>query len=76
LQEAENWQGDRATIEPETFCYLKEIVSKRSRRIRYSQKPNSRQQLRDRDLLLKINGSKNNINMLSHSQDKPLILRS
>jgi len=25
---AENWQGDRATIEPETFCYLKEIELK------------------------------------------------
>jgi len=24
-QEAGNWQGDRVTIDPQTFCYLKEI---------------------------------------------------
>jgi len=27
-QGAENQQGDRATIEPQTFCYLKEIELK------------------------------------------------
>jgi len=27
-QKAENWQGDRVTIEPQTFCYLKEIKLK------------------------------------------------
>jgi len=27
-QEVENQQGDRVTIEPQTFCYLKEIDQK------------------------------------------------
>jgi len=27
-QEVENWLGDRLTIEPRTFCYLKEIELK------------------------------------------------
>jgi len=25
MARAENWQGDRVTIEPQIFCYLKEI---------------------------------------------------
>jgi len=27
-RKAENWQGDRVTIEPQTLCYLKEIELK------------------------------------------------
>jgi len=27
-QEAEIWQGERVTTEPQTFCYLKEIELK------------------------------------------------
>jgi len=42
LQDDENRQGNRINIEPQTFCYLKDIEQRSQR---YSERPNSEQQL-------------------------------
>jgi len=72
-QEAENRQGDRVTIEPQTFCYLKEIELKITKVQRDTQQwvTITRSRFTDKNKLL----PNNKINMLSHSQDKLLMLR-
>ena len=47
-EEAENRWVNRLTIEPQTFCGLKEIELK-TRKIDYNEKTNSVKQLRNRD---------------------------
>jgi len=69
--EAENQQGDRLTIKPQTFCYLKEIKPKTMKIQRKTQQWVTITQLRltDKNRLL----TKNNTNILSRPQNKMLI---
>jgi len=76
LQEAENQQGDRVTIEPQTFCYLKEIELETELKITKIQlKAQQWVTIMQLRFTIKL-CTKNYTNMLSNSQDKPLMARS